>query len=64
VIRLEERDLLHRGRRKNCVDLAKVLPTPYETVLIVYEEGQEKKRTVQYPPKADHSGEAACVPPS
>jgi hypothetical protein len=48
VIRLEERDLLHRGKRKNCVDLAKVLPTPYETVLIVYEEGQEKKRTVQY----------------
>jgi hypothetical protein len=48
VIRLEERDLLHRGRRKNCLDLAKVLPTPYETVLIVYEEGQEKKRTVSY----------------
>jgi len=48
VIRLEERDLLHRGKRKNCVDLAQVLPTPYETVLIVYEEGRERKRTVQY----------------
>ena len=48
VIRLEERDLIQRGKRKNCCDLAKVLPTPYETVLIVYEEGKEKKRTVQY----------------
>jgi len=25
-----------------------VLPTPYETVLIVYEEGKERKRTVYY----------------
>jgi hypothetical protein len=25
-----------------------MLPTPYETVLIVYEEGKEKKRTVYY----------------
>jgi hypothetical protein len=48
VIRLKERDLMHRGRRRNCADLAKVIPTPYETVLIVYEEGKEKKRTVQY----------------
>jgi hypothetical protein len=48
VIRLKERDLIHKGRRRNCRDLAKVLSTPYETVLIVYEEGQEKRRTVQY----------------
>lgn len=48
VIRLEDRDLIYRGRRKNCWDMAKVLPTPYETVLIFYEEGKEKKRTVQY----------------
>lgn len=48
VIRLVGRDLIHHGRRRNCYDLAKVLPTPYETVLIVYEEGKEKKRTVHY----------------
>ena len=48
VIRLVDRDLIYQGRRRNCGDLAKVLPTPYETVLIVYEEGKEKKRTVRY----------------
>jgi hypothetical protein len=48
VIRLVGRDVMHQGRRRNCCDLAKVLPTPYETVLIVYEEGREKKRTVCY----------------
>jgi len=48
VIRLVGRDLVHQGRRRNCCELAKVLPTPYETVLIVYEEGKEKKRTVRY----------------
>jgi len=48
VIRLVDRDLRHQGRRRNCCDLAKALPTPYETVLIVYEEGEEKKRTVYY----------------
>jgi hypothetical protein len=36
------------GRRRNRCDLAKVAPTPYETALIVYEDGKEKKRTVQY----------------
>lgn len=48
VIRLMKRDLIHQGRRSNCTDLAKALPTPYETVLIVYEDGKEKKRTVSY----------------
>ncbi|MGZ3569560.1 MAG: hypothetical protein ACXU9W_12310 [Thermodesulfobacteriota bacterium] len=48
MIRLVDRDLMHQGRRRNCCELAKVLPTPYETVLIVYEEGKEKKRTVYY----------------
>jgi hypothetical protein len=48
VIRLVDRDLIHQGRRRNCGDLAKMLPTPYETVLIVYEEGKEKKRTLRY----------------
>jgi hypothetical protein len=48
VIRLVKRDLIHKGRRRNCCDLARVVPTPYETILIVYEDGKEKKRTVQY----------------
>ena len=48
VIRLVKRNLIHKGRRRNCCDLARVVPTPYETVLIVYEDGKEKKRTVQY----------------
>ena len=48
VIRLKERDLIHRGKRKNCLDIARCLPTPYETVLIIYDDGKEKKRTVQY----------------
>jgi hypothetical protein len=49
VIRLLNRDLIHAGRRRNCVDLAKVVPTPYETVLIIYEDGKEKKRSIQCP---------------
>jgi len=48
VIRLVDRDLIHQGRRRNCCELSKVLPTPYETVLIVYEEGKEKRRAVRY----------------
>lgn len=48
VIRLKERDLIHRGKRKNCCDMAKVLPTPHESVLIIYDEGKEKRRKVQY----------------
>jgi hypothetical protein len=48
VIRLVDRDLMHQGRRRNCCEIAKVLPTPYETALIVFEEGKEKKRMVHY----------------
>lgn len=48
AIRLDERDLLHKGKRVSCLELARALPTPYETVMIVYEDGQEKKRTIQY----------------
>lgn len=48
VIRLKDRDLIHRGKRKNCLKMAMKLPTPYETVLIVYEDGKEKRRNVQY----------------
>ena len=46
MIRLVDRDLIHRGGRKNCCDLAKVVPTPFETVLIVYEDGKERMRMV------------------
>jgi len=48
VTRLKERDLIHKGKRKHCLDMATSLPTPYESVLIVYDDGKEKRRTVQY----------------
>jgi hypothetical protein len=48
VIRLVDRTLIHHGKRRNCCDLARVLPTPYETALIIYEEGKERKKIVQY----------------
>jgi hypothetical protein len=48
VIRLVNRTLVHHGRGRNCCELAKVLPTPYQTALIVYEEGKERKKTVHY----------------
>jgi len=48
VIRLVDRTLIHHGKRRNGSDLAKVIPTPYETVLIIYEEGKERKKTVRY----------------
>ena len=49
VIRLAEtRDLIHKGVKKNCRLLASVLPCPYETVIIKYEEGKEEKTTVSY----------------
>ena len=48
VIRLKDRDLIHRGKRKNCYDMAKALPTPHESVLIIYDEGKERRRKVQY----------------
>ena len=48
VIRLKERNLKHKGKEVSCSWLAKVIPTPYETVLIIYDDGKEKMRTVQY----------------
>lgn len=48
VIRLKERNLRHKGKEVSCSWLAKVIPTPYETVLIIYDDGKEKRRTVQY----------------
>lgn len=49
VIRLAKtRDLIHKGTRKNCHDLASVLPCPHEAVIIKYEEGKEQKTTIFY----------------
>jgi len=49
VIRLEKtRDLIHKGVKKNCHLLATMLPCPYETVIIKYEDGKEEKVTVSY----------------
>lgn len=48
VIRLRERDLIHKGKRKGCVEMAQALPTPHETILIFYEDGRERRRKVQY----------------
>jgi hypothetical protein len=49
VIRLtKQRDLIHKGLRKNCLSLATFLPCPYQTVIIKYQDGQEDKTTVSY----------------
>jgi len=49
VIRLtKNRDLLHKGVKKNCALLADALPCPHETVIIKYEEGKEQKTTIFY----------------
>lgn len=33
---------------KDCHDLARYLLTPYEKILVVYKDGQEKRRMVSY----------------
>ena len=49
VIRLtQQRDLIHKGIRKNCRLVATLLPCPYQTVIIKYENGKEEKTTVSY----------------
>ena len=48
VIRLKERDLIHKGRRKHCLDMAMTLPMPHESILVVYDDGKEKRRAVRY----------------
>lgn len=48
VIRLKERDLIHKGKRKHCLDMAMTMPTPHESILIVYDDGKEKRRAVRY----------------
>jgi len=49
VIRLKKnRDLIHKGKVRNCYELSVCLPMPHETSLIIYEDGKEKRRTVGY----------------
>jgi len=48
VIRLRKRDLLHRGLKRDCCEMARVLPCHFKATLITYEEGREKVRTVWY----------------
>src|SRR5271157_648784 len=49
VIRLQKnRDLIHKGIKKNCAGLAAALPCPYETIIIKYEDGKEQKTTICY----------------
>lgn len=49
VIRLvRTRDLIHKGVKKNCHDLATALPCPHEAAIIKYEEGKEQKTTIHY----------------
>jgi len=49
VIRLtKQRDLIHKNIKKNCLLLATILPCPYQTVIIKYQDGQEDKTTVSY----------------
>ena len=49
VIRLtQNRDLVHKGVKKNCCLLASALPCPHETVIIRYQEGKELKMTIFY----------------
>ena len=48
VIRLRKRDLIHRGVKRGCCEMARVLPCHFKATLITYEEGREKVRTVCY----------------
>ncbi len=48
VICLKQSDLIHKGKRKHCLAMATTLPTPHESVLIVFDDGKEKRRAVRY----------------
>jgi hypothetical protein len=49
VIRLTKtRDLVHKGVKKNCHEMASALPCPHEAVIIRYEDGKERKITISY----------------
>jgi hypothetical protein len=48
VVRLKRRDVVHHGAKRDCYEMAKVLPCHFKATLITYEEGKEKVRTVRY----------------
>ena len=48
VVRLNKRDLVHRGVKRDCCEMARALPCHFKATLIKYEEGKEKVRTVWY----------------
>jgi len=49
VIRLQKtRDLIHRGTKKNCYELAKCLPCPFQATIIKYEEGKEQRIQISF----------------
>ena len=48
VIRLNPRHHLHKGIRKDCLNLAVAMPCPHATAIIKYEEGKEQKMTISY----------------
>ena len=48
VIRLKGRDLVHRGIKRDCCELARVFPCHFKATLIKYEEGRERVKTVWY----------------
>jgi hypothetical protein len=48
VIRLRKRDLVHRGLKRGCCEMARALPCHFKATLITYEEGRERVRSVWY----------------
>jgi hypothetical protein len=48
VIRLRKRDLVHRGLKRDCCEMARALPCHFKATLITYEEGRERVRSVWY----------------
>ncbi|OGL43109.1 MAG: hypothetical protein A2161_15505 [Candidatus Schekmanbacteria bacterium RBG_13_48_7] len=49
VIRLQKkRNLVHKGTVKNCYELAKFLPCPFEAKIIKYEDGKENSIIISY----------------
>ncbi|HBE45631.1 MAG TPA: hypothetical protein DDW17_09390 [Deltaproteobacteria bacterium] len=42
------RNLVYKGIRKNCHDIAGALSYPHEPVIIKYEKGEKQKTTIFY----------------
>ena len=48
VIRLKGRDLIHRGMKRDCGELARMLPCHWKATVVKYEDGREKVKTLWY----------------